>query len=206
MKGVHFDKARNKWEATARRNGKRIFRIRFDTEEEANDAMEKFNDILRQGGLDALNWDSNAFTEWKSAKEILNGGSVIEAALFYKKHASMVSEKKTVSDAVNEFLEEKKKMRSEYHYKDLHSRLKMVFCSSFGTYICPDVKTDEIRRFLLSRGNAPRTIINNSRVISSFFNWCVRRKYCSFNPCNDIHESDLPEDMGGRIGILTPEE
>jgi len=39
---VTFDKSRNKWKAAIKRNGKMVFQKRFDSEEEANAAIQEF--------------------------------------------------------------------------------------------------------------------------------------------------------------------
>lgn len=133
----------------------------------ALDAVKKF-----ELPLDA------AAHEYKQARELLNGASLVDAARFYARHHGSGIKRKTVAVAVDEMIEAKKqKGVSELYLADLRYRLG-TFAQAFHCNV-NSLVPDDLAQFLAARKLSPRSYNNFLRVLRTFFRYAQKQDWLS---------------------------
>lgn len=183
---------------------KRIKRF-FATAEEAVEEWRKTSKARRDFGLHALSYDAEAHREWMEAKRVVGAEvSLVECAVFWLRNAGSVAESPPIDEGVEVFLSDKKTQGlSKHHVADLK-----LTCTRFAEF-CGAIHVREIdeamvRRFLLSRQVAARSIRNDKLSLANFLNYSKRRKWIKDVP--EVHQSDLPKEKKSPKGVLAPGE
>lgn len=87
----------------------------------------------------------------------------------------------TVVDAINLFIKDREKQnRRPDTLRNLRGRLGM-FSRLYGQKHVAEVTMDDCRDFVFRKGTGPRNQINDHRVVTNYFNWCVRRQFAITN-------------------------
>ncbi|MDA7916032.1 tyrosine-type recombinase/integrase [Verrucomicrobia bacterium] len=116
--------------------------------------------------------------------ELDGSGSILQAARFFKKKYRPSKIEIAVEDAFKEFIkaQERNNLRPET-LRDNRRRGGLV-AKAYGGRNVSDVSTEDLE--LLIHRLRPVNHRNCRKVFSTFFSWCVRRKYCDENPAKEM--------------------
>lgn len=121
---------------------------------------------------------SAAAHEYKQARELLYGASLVDAARFYSRHHGSGIKRKTVAIAVDELIEAKKsKGVSALYLADLRYRLG-TFAKAFHCNVNALVP-DDVAQFLASLKLAPRSYNNFLGALRTFFRYAQKQDWLS---------------------------
>lgn len=150
--------------------GKRI-RREFGDLDEAKTEAERILTAMVNGETKALSLTSTEAREYGLAVGILKGRATIaDAARFFVANGMTEVARKTVPDAVTEFIDEKEKAnRSKVHTSDLKYRLKR-FAKDFPGQLGEATKP-QILDWLLGLKLSPRGRKNYANSIANLFRW-----------------------------------
>lgn len=149
--------------------------------------------------------------DYVEARKALPPGATLRQAVseYASRHADVP--RRTVKEAVREFLEEKSKSGlSAVHSKDLRKRLT-TFADAIDTGL-PNLTAGIVREFLVGMTKlddqdiAPRTRVNFHRCICTFLHFCRRWKYVPRELVDENAEISLPRPKGGEVGFFTAEQ
>ena len=149
--------------------------------------------------------------DYVEARKALPPGASLRQAVseYASRHADVP--RRTVKEAVREFLEEKSKSGlSAVHLKDLRKRLT-TFADAIDSGL-PNLTAGIVREFLVGMKKlndqdvAPRTRVNFHRCICTLLHFCRRRKYVPRELVDEIAEISLPRPRGGEVGFFTAEQ
>ena len=119
-----------------------------------------------------------AAIEYKQARELLNGGSLVDAARFYARHHGGGIKRKTVAVAVDEMIEAKRANGvSELYLADLRYRL-----GTFGQAFHCNVNAllpDDVAQFLAALKLSARSYNNFLRALRTFFRYAQKQDWLS---------------------------
>ena len=160
-------------------------------------------DVLRATGqpLDL------AVRHYAEAVRLLGSDLVVEAARDYiKRHMTRI-EPKLVSDAVAEFLREKKdQKRSERHIGTLRSHLNRFAGAMVGVKMA-SVTTDDLELFLNNLGSISGCTHDNFvRSFGGLFEWAKLKRYVPSDFDEVRRVTRLSTDEDGPIEVYTPGE
>lgn len=208
---VTYDASRERWIVTWYVTGKRK-RKSFEHKTDADKFWDTIAKTKEREGKEALRFDRDAFEEWRTAKDIVDGADLRTVAREWVEGRSRQASGALVSQAAEQYQEHKDRLdRSDVHIKDIKARMR-TFVARFGGRKLSTITAPELIEWLLSiktrskQKASPRTIRNYKLVISSFFNWCERQGLIDQNPINKIHDSDLPTVARGSKGVFTVDE
>ena len=145
-----------------------------------------------------------AAREYAKAMEILNGNSLLEAVRYFaKKHPAKLP-RKTVSEVVEEFIEDRrsKKLSNDY-LADVRYRGGR-FADAFHCSIS-DISAKDIRTFIASLNLSPRSQNNFRLSINTFFGFAKSRGYLPKDH-DEMASVDVIKEDALEIEIYTPEE
>jgi integrase len=141
---------------------------------------------------------SAAAHEYKQARELLNGTSLVDAARFYARHHGGGIKRKSVAVAVDEMIDAKRtKGVSELYLADLRYRLG-TFKAAFHCDVSALVP-DDVSRFLNSLKLSPRSYNNFLWTLRTLFRYAQQHDWLS-------KEADLLARVEERAGKRTPVE
>jgi integrase len=148
-----------------------------------------------------------ACREYADVIAILKGkGSPVEAARFFMKSHNVTLPKISVSQAVDEMIEQSKKDgKSQERLHQLSSylnRLKTSFNSSNVADLTPKLLGD----FIIALNVSERTKKNCRDVLDAFCRWCIGRGYLSKDSDLMEHVQKYKNKKIGKIEIFAPEE
>jgi len=136
--------------------------------------------------------------EYRQARELLNGASLVEAARFYARHHGRGIKRKTVAMAVDEMIVAKKsKGVTELYLADLRYRLGM-FAQAFHCNVSSLVP-DDVAQFLATLKLSPRSYNNFLGALRTFFRYAQKQDWLS-------KETDLLARVEERTAKRTPVE
>lgn len=212
MKGIRIEHAPGRPKpyllvTTVEEAGKRSRRkVGFASLAEAERAKANAERLASRHGMIAVEWNAEAFREWKEARELIGDASVrlSEVVLFWKTHAKRDCPDISIAEAVEAFLADKRGHGlSKSHVEGMATRLGWLAaklpCRAVST-----ITAGDIVEWVKHEGGKPRTQKNNKDAAVSFMNYAERKGWTDKAP--DIHESDLPKVRRGAKAINTPEE
>jgi integrase len=202
----HLSQIQGKWQVVLPRpDGKGRIRRTFQDKEKAETFLQLAKLNLRNQGVAAFALSPKDRVDAIEALKILRPFDVgiLDAAKFYTEHHQSLLASVTVSVALKSFLAQREHdgLRPRY-LKELRVRLTR-FKTDNSEKIVAAITSDEIESWLasLSVGSLTR---NTFRLrLSSFFQYCVLKRWCAANPCQDVRKAKV---QSAAIGILTPEE
>jgi len=111
----------------------------------------------------------------------LGSRSLLEVVEYFLKNYREPVRQITVVDAINLFIKDREKQnRRPDTLRNLRGRLGM-FSRLYGQKHVAEVNMDDCRDFVFRKGTGPRNQINDHRVVTNYFNWCVRRQFAVTN-------------------------
>jgi len=159
-----------------------------------------------------------ALAEWREAKELLKGGSLVEAARYYASKKVMNLPKKTVQEVFNEMVKAKRgEGCSERYIDDLTSRcgkFAREFPREIATIRGPEIKTwlqDLTRETSKVDKRSPRKPVtnrtrNNFRIcLQALFSYAKAQEYLPAD-WNDMDAVPVWKVKDEEVEIFTPEE
>lgn len=110
---------------------------------------------------------------------------------------------RTVAKAVEEMIEQKKANGASKKYSDdIKYRLQNKFAPAFVCNV-DTITTAHLQGWLDGRKMPARTYMNFQRLINVFFEFCLARNYCAFNPAEKVETRKIKT---GEVLIYTPDE
>lgn len=134
------------------------------------------------------------------------GKSVLEAADFFKAHLDALlrnANSRLTSELAEEWYQEKKTGRKR---KLRPTTLASIYTASeylkknFGDKRILEISQIDLENSLDALVVGRRRKFNVNALCSQFYNWCIRKKYCSDNPASQI---EVTPDPRGSVSILT---
>ena len=183
--------------------GKRPKRKTFASESDAETYLESAITQKENFGAAAFSMSDTLRTDATKAAEILagTGKSLVDAARHYREFLDRAKSGKPIREAVDAFIESRKKMSDEY-VNTIRPRL-IHFATIAGGKTTSEIGTDDISKFLSSLEAAPRTVAHYWTQLSTLFNFCLARKWCMENPVKGV---PMPKFSTPEPEILTPAE
>lgn len=191
-------------------SGKRTRKF-FVTHQEALEFIATENAKSRNLGERARNIPGHLHEDALRANDILEeyGVTIEEAAKFYRLHQEQRKKSKTISEIIEEYIENKaRNLRSSRHLEDLRSRLGK-FEKKFADKLASEIETKDIDAWLgqikpQSKGSkrySPLSIVNFHRVVRGLFSYALTMGYTSSNPAKGV---TIPKLKECTPGIFTP--
>lgn len=183
-------------------DGQRIRRF-FPTKAEAEAFADDSNTETTNVGWVAMGLADSQRTEAAMCFEKLasSGRTLTEAVDFYLAHLEQTERSVTVSDAVEELLEEKRLLNlSSKHMVNMRYHFRPVK-EFFGTRVISTLARKEIEVWLHGRKLAPESFKSARNHLAMLFNHAVRNGQAKVNPVTDIA---LPKGKVKPIAVLTP--
>ena len=110
---------------------------------------------------------------------------------------------KTVKDAYEEFLLDKKAQKlRQRSIEDLKNRVNKLV-KVYPNRLVSELAVDDIKRLISRPGRAARTRNGDRRSLHTFFEWCLKHDFCTQNPVAKIDPSKVDDQ---RPEILTLQE
>lgn len=163
-------------------------------------SLARAKQLLEPTGV-ALEMAIGAFVE---AFGVLGGNRVVEAAKYFASRSKAILQCKAVAEAVQEMVEDKlAKGARVRHVDDLRTRLRR-FAEDFKVQVAAPSESD-LQHWLDRQKFSPANARNFRRVLSNFFNWCIRRGYrhSGDNPADGL---DTGRVQAAETGIFTADE
>ena len=132
-----------------------------------------------------------------------HGKTISDAVDFYVQHLEATQKSAKVAQALVELIENREAsgVSARYCY-DLKLRIGR-FSRDFGDRIVATINTAEIDDWLTGLNLAPVTRNTFRRDLTTFFSFCVTRRYCVDNP---VAKTRKAKEVDGKIGILSVDE
>ena len=131
------------------------------------------------------------FTHYPQLTEV--SLSTVVAEFFRHRSTQQAVTPKTVEAACQEFLAVKKakevRPRTEGDYDSRIRPLRKIY----GSRLVTDLTPVELESLIFKAGDSPVTGNGNRRVLYTFFQWCVKKKYTPANPVTDIERVAVDE-------------
>lgn len=132
-----------------------------------------------------------------------SGRSLKDAVTHFLKHLETVERSCTIKDAIEAFLEGKRRAgKSSRYLLDLKSRLGF-FEQEFGERVMATVSTREIDTWLSNMVVGGQTRNNTRRVVGTLFSYGVAHGYAQSNPVDKVA---IVKVVRGDVGILSPKD
>ncbi|MBV9008595.1 MAG: tyrosine-type recombinase/integrase [Verrucomicrobia bacterium] len=142
--------------------------------------------------------------EYKQARDVLKGVSLMDAARFYARHHGVGIERKPISAAVDEMIAAKKRKGvSELYLADLRYRLGK-FADAFHCDVNSLTKSD-VARFLDALKLSPRSHNNFLRALRAFFTY-AKRHDCLSKEIDLLERVEKRTEKKAPVEIFTPKQ
>ncbi len=146
----------------------------------------------------------SAAVEYRDAKRLIRGGSLLEAARYYAAHRLHEIPRKTVTEVFTEMLTAKREEGlSERYLADLDSRVGR-FARDFQMQLST-LKGMDIRAWLQAMEVANRSRNNFRLALQTLFSFAKTRKYLPAD-WNEMESVPLWKTKENEVEIFTPEE
>jgi integrase len=140
---------------------------------------------------------------WAALKRLKQAGSTKNlcfAVEFLLKHYREAAEQMTLGPALIEYLDEKSREQgrgiiSDRQYKSLKFELQR-FNRFVGDPVVGEVTPDEIRSYLNKEVTSLKTWNNRRGYLSTFFKFCVAKKYAGHDPVVDVQQFKIKHRRG----------
>ena len=170
--------------------GAERLRRQFTEFEDASQFVEEILHKKEQGGTLSFALTSEQTTEASNAYQRLKGSGLtltkaveLGVQLWEKQQTSI-----SLDEAVSRFLNEKVQLgRREKTIKSLKGKLKLLI-DCLGGIAVGGISEEELSQMMESnlKHHDPTTWNNYLDDFASFFNWCIKKGYCSANPSKPI--------------------
>lgn len=158
-----------KWCWERRVNGKRVRTFFFSLEEAVSCKRTAEADARANGACTKAMFSGPEQREYRTAKEIVEGASLIEVALFYRENRERLAQKKAlVSVVANEILTNLNNNCTEKHKEKLKLWFGRFVEKFRGRDFC-SITRDEITSWLKSLPFSPSTVSGAAEVISFLY-------------------------------------
>lgn len=185
-------------------DGKRI-RTFFATEKEALQEWKRLAKIKAAHGVKALEFDADAYAEWREAKRLAGPNAWLPDIVQDWKRLGGGQDSINIGEAAQMFLERKRSLGlSEVHIRGLETHMDR-FVQRFGGESMHGVSRDSILDYLKEQGS-PRTQWNHRITLHTFWHEMLKSGKVKENPVSLIGKQDLPKDIPKPKGILSVEE
>jgi len=145
-----------------------------------------------------------AAIDYAEARKILKNNSLMDAARFYMRHHGHGITGKSVSEALQAFLEAKSKaQRSDLYLKDIRQRVG-AFAKAFSCEV-RQLSAQDVADWLEALDVNPRSVNNTALLLRTFFNFCQTRQWLSKDVALMERFTKKNESKKG-IEIFTPKE
>jgi integrase len=145
-----------------------------------------------------------AAIDYAEARKILKNHSLQDAARFYMRHHGQGITGKSVSEALEAFLEAKSKaQRSAVYLKDIRLRVG-TFAKAFSCEV-RQLSTQDIADWLECQKVTARSINNTALLLRTFFGFCQTRQWLS-KDVDLMERVTRQNDVKSDIEIFTPKE
>jgi integrase/recombinase XerD len=172
-----------------KRDGTRV-RKNHRTEEEALDCRRRPNaewdNVITSISLKYTSLSEDQIREAESVFDDLGDRSLKAAVRFYLENHQEPGLAKTVTDALAEFIEEKRQdNRRKDTIRNLKGRIGYLekLC---GQRLISEITEAQLRAVVHRAGRSPETKNNDRRAFANFFGWATEKKYCATNPMAGI--------------------
>jgi integrase len=184
----------------------------FDTDKEARaDAADRNAERAAYGSK--VNLDAEARLEAFRASELLrpHGKTIMDAVRYYLSHLNQLSASVPFSTLASRVRQEFVRRKTANEVGDLHGKtLRETLTkleAKFGNRIVSEIKTEEIREWLLSLPLAPKTRNKHRGYTSQIFNLAFEFGYTPANPVTRIKKfRERSSEENGEINVLSAEQ
>jgi hypothetical protein len=201
---------KNAYQVDARRKGTNGKRKTFVDESKARTHANKIEQELGDNGKLGLAMSPELRTMAQAAEKMLApfDKTILQAADFYR--AFLEEEKKKANSALVPVLAKawyadkasgKLKVLRAATLKDIKAT-SATLCAAFDGKRILDITVKDILDFLNRQEVGYQRLYNIKNLFAQFFNWCVKKKHCTSNPCDEFEI----EVESKSVSIFTPAE
>lgn len=181
----------------------RRFRLKKDAESFAETKEIKIKNEGRAAA--ALNESTTKDAAWAVGELKPYGVTLREVVADFLARRRAAEKSARVEDAIDEFLDVKKKGgKSARYLADLRFRLKR-FAGDYGDRLMSDIAPGDVDAWLAGLGVSAVTRNGYQRVLSVFFKWGGTRGYCARGE-NPARDAEKAKETAKRVPIFTPAE
>jgi integrase len=185
-------------------DGKR-HRKSFSTEAEAQSEWKAHLIRQKRLGDTAKKLKTSEVHDAANAMEILGRAvTLTTAAEFWIKHNAPTGGKKTVAEAIAEFLAHRESVKNcrPATVRDYKCKLSL-FLNEYPKLMVNHITVETVEKWLASKQFTPETRASYLRNMNAFCTWAARRKYAAFNPIAEIERPRLDRKT---VDYLSPDE
>ncbi len=185
-------------------SGKRVRRF-FRTRTEAETFLQQFRIKQENLGTRATTIDQSLHVMAIECSDRLkpHGRTIADATNYFLQHLEATRNSRTVEELIPEFLKSKQADGKNQKYVQAMFFVLRRFQRTFARRLVAEITTAEIDDWLRALTLQPLSRNNHRRVVGTFFNYAVVRRYCPQNP---VQLSTKVKVVSKPIGILTPPE
>jgi len=166
-------------------SGKRHFRF-FEKKFDRNEFLREMEEKERKQGKAALDISTVEAQIMRRCVDLL--GTPEKVLLAVEEKSNNISiESVPVEKAVQIFLDEKYNLGRDENWLRANRNILSRFAESFTGQTISDCTQEQAQQWVLLLNFAPVTVQNHVKACGSFFNWCVRRRYCRENIFKGVH-------------------
>ena len=195
------------WRVSGSLDGRQI-RKNFDKRQDAVDEKQRL-EIKRVNGetYGRQMWvritQEQHDDAWAAIQQLTRAGSkrsLCFAVDYMLKHFPEAAEEKTLEDAVREYLEEKSREEgrgviSSRQYGAIQSELER-FLREMGEVQLGEIRTENLKSYLEKVTTSLKTWNNRRGYLSTFFKFCLARKYLGNDPVLDVPQHKIKHRRG----------
>lgn len=177
------------------KDGKRV-RLNFKTYQEALASKQELEAAILNMEVTPLRSTRLSIEQLMEAERAfgeLKGGTLIQAVRFFVENYQQPLVRKLVADAYADFILAKKQQNlRDDSVRNLKGRVGR-FAKAFADKAVSDILTETIEQHVMRDGLSAKSMNNERAALSSFFSWCIKKRYTTVNPCKDaqrIKEED----------------
>lgn len=190
------------WQVDYGRVGGRRKQVAFDTEEDAQAALNAARKARRKHGHLGVSMSAHELADAMLALEKLYGhnASLLTAAEHYVKHGALVKERVTMAELVKRFLYAKWDEQKSLRYRQQLKVSLGQFSRDLALKKADEVTREDVNAWLRGHAWSPKTRNNYLGDARSLFVWAIREKLAATNPCTGIVPA---RETQQEIGTLT---
>jgi integrase len=183
---------------------RRFFPHTLEGKREAKTLLQILKIQRQNEGIAAVSMPHELRTEAAKCQQLLEpvGSSLTDAVQFYLKHAKPVGGKKSLTDAIAEFADSKRRAGRRESYVRILEWVLKAFAANYKDRNVNEITRHQVEAWLDGNQNLA-TRKNRIRDLSIFFEFCRRRGYCASNPLENI---ERPIVTRGRPEIFKVDE
>jgi integrase len=200
-RGVTIRRRTNSWQVDfGSTNGKRVQRS-YPIKQDAKQAIDDHLERSRIESVDTKNrrvavydlTDRQRIDVISAFDKLPSGSSLTEAVEFFAEHHGPHGGHRTVSEVLDEYLEEKTKAnRRDRTIEDIQTRISRL-AKTFGSTCVHQITTHDLERWLDEHNYRCQSRINYRRHFIAFLNFALKRGYTRSNPASSLERVSLDE-------------